>query len=86
MGSSGIGASVLRNKIKKAGIEDVTVVNKAIANLDPSADLVITQNQLTDRARKQTPNAIHVSVDNFMNSPKYDEVVDLVRDQHQSGV
>ncbi|MCH6231395.1 PTS mannitol transporter subunit IICB [Microbacterium sp. CFH 31415] len=86
MGSSAMGASVLRNKIKKAGIEDVTVVNKAIANLDASADLVITQNQLTDRARKQTPNAVHVSVDNFMNSPKYDEVVDLVRDQHQDGV
>ena len=85
MGSSAMGASVLRNKIKKAGIEDVTVVNKAIANLDGSADLVITQNQLTDRARQQTPNSVHVSVDNFMNSPKYDEVVDLVRDQHQDG-
>ncbi len=85
MGSSAMGASVLRNKIKKAGIEDVTVTNKAIAALDPSADLVITQNQLTDRARQQTPNAVHVSVDNFMNSPRYDEVVELVRDQHQDG-
>ncbi|MGZ0711465.1 PTS mannitol transporter subunit IICB (plasmid) [Coraliomargarita sp. W4R53] len=84
MGSSAMGASVLRNKIKKTGIEDVTVVNKAIANLDESADLIITQNQLTDRARKQAPNAIHVSVDNFMNSPKYEEVVDIVRDQHQA--
>lgn len=85
MGSSAMGASVLRNKMKKAGIEDVTVVNKAIASLDASADLVITQNQLTERARQKTPDAIHVSVDNFMNSPKYDEVVDLVRDQHQDG-
>ncbi len=85
MGSSAMGASVLRNKIKKAGIEDVTVTNKAIAALDGSADLVITQNQLTDRARQKTPEAIHVSVDNFMNSPKYDEVVELVRDQHQDG-
>ena len=85
MGSSAMGASVLRNKIKKAGIEDVTVVNKAIAALDASADLVITQNQLTDRARQKTPNSIHVSVDNFMNSPRYDEVVELVRDQHQDG-
>jgi len=85
MGSSAMGASVLRNKIKKAGIEDVTVVNKAIANLDGTADLVITQNQLTDRARHQTPDAVHVSVDNFMNSPKYEEVVELVRDQHQNG-
>lgn len=83
MGSSAMGASVLRNKFKKAGIEDVTVVNKAIAALDPSADLVITQNQLTDRARQKTPDAVHISVDNFMNSPRYDEVVDLVRAQHE---
>ncbi|MDQ1204276.1 PTS mannitol transporter subunit IICB [Microbacterium sp. SORGH_AS_0862] len=85
MGSSAMGASVLRNKIKKAGVEGVTVTNKAIANLDGSEDLVITQNQLTDRARKQTPGAMHVSVDNFMNSPKYEEVVDLVVDQQKDG-
>ena len=83
MGSSAMGASVLRNKIKKAGVEGVTVVNKAIANLDAgSADLIITQNQLTDRARQRVPDAIHVSVDNFMNSPRYDEVVELVKKQH----
>lgn len=84
MGSSAMGASVLRNKFKKAGVEGVTVVNKAIANLDGSADLVITQNQLTDRARQRTPDAVHVSVDNFMNSPKYDEVVEMVRKQHDA--
>lgn len=85
MGSSAMGASVLRNKIKKAGVEDVTVVNKAIASLDGTADLVITQNQLTERARQQSPNSVHVSVDNFMNSPRYDEVVDLVKGQHEGG-
>jgi PTS system mannitol-specific IIC component len=84
MGSSAMGASVLRNKIKKAGIEGVTVTNAAIANLDGTADLVITQNQLTDRAKAQNPEAIHVSVDNFMNSPKYDEVVEMVRAQHET--
>ncbi|MDE0547351.1 PTS mannitol transporter subunit IICB [Microbacterium sp. C7(2022)] len=84
MGSSAMGASVLRNKIKKAGFDDVSVTNKAIANLDSSADLVITQNQLTDRARQQTPEAIHISVDNFMNSPRYEEVVQMVADQHEN--
>lgn len=82
MGSSAMGASVLRNKIKKAGFDDVSVTNKAIAALDGSEDLVITQQQLTDRARGRTPEAMHVSVDNFMNSPKYEEVVDLIRSQH----
>jgi PTS system mannitol-specific IIC component len=83
MGSSAMGASVLRNKIKKAGIEGVTVTNAAIANLDGTADLVITQQQLTDRAKSQSPNSVHVSVDNFMNSPKYDEVVEMVRNQEE---
>ncbi|WP_314096281.1 PTS mannitol transporter subunit IICB [Microbacterium foliorum] len=81
MGSSAMGASVLRNRFKKAGVDGVTVTNQAIANLDGTADLVITQQQLTDRAKAQSPNSIHVSVDNFMNSPKYEEVVEMVREQ-----
>ncbi|MFJ2370524.1 PTS mannitol transporter subunit IICB [Microbacterium sp. NPDC087665] len=84
MGSSAMGASVLRNKFKKAGVEGVTVTNQAIANLDGTADLVITQQQLTDRAKAQSPNSVHVSVDNFMNSPKYEEVVEMVRAQRDS--
>ncbi|MGW9628651.1 PTS mannitol transporter subunit IICB [Microbacterium sp. NPDC055521] len=83
MGSSAMGASVLRNKIKKAGLEGITVTNAAIANLDGAADLIITQQQLTDRARAKSPDSIHVSVDNFMNSPKYDEVVEMVRNQEE---
>jgi PTS system mannitol-specific IIC component len=81
MGSSAMGASVLRKKLKDAGVTGVTVTNKAIANLDGSSDLVITQQQLTARAKQKEPNAVHVSVDNFMASPAYDEVVDLVAGQ-----
>jgi len=75
MGSSAMGATVVRNKLKKAGITGVTVENKAIANLADDVDIVITQSQLTDRAKQQAPHAQHVSVDNFMASPRYDEVV-----------
>jgi len=81
MGSSAMGASVLRNKVKKAGIEGVTVVNKAIANLDGTEDLIITQEELTDRAKQKNPNAQHVSVGNFMNAPQYDEVVEQLKNQ-----
>ncbi|RFA07327.1 PTS mannitol transporter subunit IIB [Subtercola boreus] len=84
MGSSAMGASVLRNKIKKAGITDVTVVNKAISNLTDDIDLVITHQDLTARAKQQSPSAEHVSVDNFMSSPKYDEIVGLLERQHNT--
>ncbi|MDO9398482.1 MAG: PTS mannitol transporter subunit IICB [Herbiconiux sp.] len=82
MGSSAMGASVLRNKIKKAGIDGVTVVNKSIASLEDDVDLVITQRELTPRAQERTPSAEHVSVDNFMNSPRYEEVVAKLKEQH----
>jgi mannitol PTS system EIICBA or EIICB component len=79
MGSSAMGASVLRNKIKKAGFTDVKVVNVAIANLVDDVDLVVTHQDLTARAREKAPSAEHVSVANFMNSPRYDEVVEELR-------
>jgi mannitol PTS system EIICBA or EIICB component len=79
MGSSAMGASVLRNKIKKAGFSDVTVVNVAIANLTDDIDLVITHQDLTPRAESMAPSAQHVSVDNFLNSPKYDAIVEELK-------
>ncbi|GAA3653541.1 PTS mannitol transporter subunit IICBA [Microbacterium marinilacus] len=85
MGSSAMGASVLRNKFKAAGIEGVNVTNKAIAALDGKADLVVTQQQLTDRAKQREQSAVHVSVDNFMNSPRYDEIVQLLLAQRTEG-
>ncbi len=78
MGSSAMGATVLRKKVRAAGFDDVEVTNKAISSLSDEWDVVVTQKELTDRARQRTGSAVHVSVDQFMNSPRYDEVVELV--------
>ncbi len=85
MGSSAMGASVLRNKIKAAGFPEVKVTNSAIANLSDTYDVVITHQDLTERAKPATASAVHVSVDNFMNSPRYDEIVELVRASNTDG-
>ncbi len=82
MGSSAMGASVLRNKIKAAGFPDVKVTNSAIASLSDTYDVVITHQDLTERARPATESARHYSVDNFMNSPRYDEIVELVKESN----
>lgn len=81
MGSSAMGASLLRKKVKEAGI-DVPVTNSSISNLtDEDGLLIITQKELAERASQKTPSAVHVSVDNFLNSPKYDEVIDRLKNQ-----
>ena len=85
MGSSAMGASVLRKKVHAAGFADVTVVNKAISSLTDTYDLVVTHQDLTDRARQKTGSAVHVSVENFMNSPKYDEIVELLEQVNGEG-
>jgi mannitol PTS system EIICBA or EIICB component len=74
MGSSAMGASILRKKMKEAAV-DVTVINTAISEIPSDADIVITHKSLTDRARNQAPQAEHISIDNFMKSPEYDELV-----------
>ncbi|MGL9729063.1 PTS mannitol transporter subunit IICBA [Enterococcus sp. DIV0756] len=76
MGSSAMGASVLRDKVKKAGL-GLPVSNSAINNLsdDPNA-LIVTQEELHDRASQKAPSATFVQVENFMNSPRYDEIVE----------
>ncbi|PKM95000.1 MAG: PTS mannitol transporter subunit IIBC [Firmicutes bacterium HGW-Firmicutes-1] len=75
MGSSAMGATKLRNKVKAAGL-DIIVENKAIENIPSDADIVFTHNKLTDRAIKSAPNAEHISVDDFMNTTAYDELVE----------
>ena len=79
MGSSAMGASVLRKKVHGAGFTDVTVVNKAISSLTDTYDLVVTHEDLTERAEQRTGSARHVSVANFMDSPRYDEIVELLQ-------
>ncbi|MGV2875912.1 PTS mannitol transporter subunit IICB [Macrococcus capreoli] len=82
MGSSAMGAGMMRNKFKKAGI-NLDVTNTAINQLPSDVDLVITQKVLTDRAIKQAPNAIHISVDNFLNSPRYEELIENLKKYNQ---
>ncbi|MDQ0338722.1 PTS system mannitol-specific IIC component [Caldalkalibacillus uzonensis] len=81
MGSSAMGASILRNKLQKAGL-DIEVTNTAINQLPEDADIVITHQNLTERAKEKLPNAYHVAVENFLNSPKYDELIETIKEKN----
>ncbi|NJP36156.1 PTS mannitol transporter subunit IICB [Alkalicoccus luteus] len=78
MGSSAMGASIMRDKVKKAGLE-IDVTNTSISNLPEDADIVITHKDLTPRAKEKRPGADHVSVENFLNSPEYDKLVERLK-------
>ncbi|WP_058910563.1 PTS mannitol transporter subunit IICBA [Entomohabitans teleogrylli] len=71
MGSSAMGAGVLRKKVQDAGLTTISVTNSAINNLPPDVDLVITHRDLTERAMRQVPQAQHISLTNFLDSGLY---------------
>ncbi|HCM89801.1 MULTISPECIES: PTS mannitol transporter subunit IICBA [Vagococcus] len=75
MGSSAMGASLLKKKIKEADLPQ-EVTNSAINNLINDSDvLIVTQVELQERAKQKAPDASFVAVENFLNSPKYDWIV-----------
>ena len=74
MGSSAMGASMLRKKVNDAGLP-IEVANCAINDLPEDARLVITHQDLTLRAKKQAPNAMHLSLTNFLDNKFYDSLV-----------
>ncbi|PGV45989.1 PTS mannitol transporter subunit IICBA [Bacillus sp. AFS037270] len=78
MGSSAMGASLLRKKVKEAGL-NISVTNTAISNLPADAQIVVTQEELTPRAQNKLPNAYHISVDNFLSSPEYDKLINQLK-------
>ena len=80
MGSSAMGASVLRKKIEAANLP-IQVANCSISNLTEDIDIVITHKDLTDRAKKTVSSPVHISIDNFMNHKFYDNLVENIKDK-----
>lgn len=74
MGSSAMAATSLRNKLKKAGL-NITVANCAIEDIPANADIIVTHESLTERAKSISPAAEHISIRNFMNAPELDDLI-----------
>ena len=79
MGSSAMGATVLRKKIKAAGIEGIEVVHASVSEIPQDAQIVVTHEQLGERAAHSNPKAKLVLITNFMTAPQYDELVESLK-------
>ena len=77
MGSSAMGASMLLKKVEAAGL-DISVTNCAINSLPDDVDIVITHQDLTDRARQHAIKARHISIENFLDGGLYATLVDQI--------
>nr|WP_302595434.1 PTS mannitol transporter subunit IICBA [uncultured Cellulosilyticum sp.] len=73
MGSSAMGATKFRNRIQKLGL-NITVTNSSVDTIPSDADIVVSHVKLVERAKKNSPQAHHVFIQNFLGDPKLDEL------------
>lgn len=71
MGSSAMGATKFRNRIKPLNL-GITVTNTSVDNVPADADVVVCQVTLKDRAAKSAPQARLVTIGNFLQDPNLD--------------
>lgn len=78
MGSSVMGASILRRKLEDAGLA-VKVGHATVRELGPGAEVVLVHASLALRAREAAPRAVLLPVEDFINSPVYDALVTSIQ-------
>ena len=73
MGSSAMGATKFRNRLK-AVRPDITVTNTSVDNIPSDCDIAVVQTVLQERAKTCAPQAILVTIKNFLADPALDEL------------
>lgn len=71
MGSSAMGATKFRNRIKDVRPE-IIVKNTSVDNIPADCDVAVVQATLADRARKSAPQAKLITIGNFLADPNLD--------------
>lgn len=71
MGSSALGATKFRNRIKPLAT-GIVVTNSAVDNVPTDANIVVCQSTLQARARKSAPQAQLVVIESFLGDPNLD--------------
>ncbi len=80
MGSSAMGASKLRKKLKTNGIDNITVKHSPVSEIPSEAQIVITHEQLKERALMASPNSYLVTITDFLSAPEYDELITKLKE------
>ena len=73
MGSSAMGATKFRNRLK-AVRPDIVVTNTSVDNIPSDCDIAVVQTVLADRARECAPNAVLITIGNFLADPALDDL------------
>ncbi len=84
MGSSAMGATKFRNRIKPLNL-GITVINTSVDNVPADADIVVCQEVLQERARASGPQAHIITIGNFLADPNLDALYKTLEQRANGG-
>lgn len=84
MGSSAMGASVLKKKIAAAGLEGIEVIHTPVSSIPADVQIVVTHQELGERATHSNPKAEVILITNFLAAPEYDILIEDLKKRNQS--
>lgn len=76
MGSSAMGATVLKKKLVAAGLEGIEVIHTPVSSIPADVQIVVTHEELGERAAHSNPNAERILITNFLAAPEYATLVE----------
>ena len=82
MGSSAMGATVLKKKLTAAGLAGIEVIHTPVSSIPADVQIVVTHQELGERASHSNPNARLVLITNFLAAPEYEGLVEDVKKQN----
>lgn len=78
IGSSAMGAALLRKKLTQSGIE-IEVDNASINKLPKDVDLIICHEKLLQNVQNAMPNKKYFSISSFTDMKRYDELIEWIK-------
>ncbi len=79
MGSSAMGATIIKKKLTEAGLGHINVVHSPVSSIPADAQIIVTHTSLKERAARSNPSAKLVLITNFMAAPEYDLLVEELK-------
>lgn len=85
MGSSALGASLLKKELRKNNLV-AEVMNFSIDALDQPADIVLTHHSFEERMKRHYPKAVIIGLNDFIATDNYRKVIEKVKNMSKPEV
>ena len=73
---------MLKKKVTAAGLEGIEIIHTPVSSIPADVQIVVTHQELGERAAHSNPNAERILITNFLAAPEYDRLVEDLKQRN----